>query len=317
MQAREFKGFLFQNPDEESNRHLLERLYVTEEPGKIDSSIPKTGGWGSIVTPDEIRYSLMSGNGRLVTTDGSYITDENLKGFVDQVTIALSEELEHEIYPTVYRHRPKGNLPRAIESHAKWYDPHDYQNTDLGNNFFVQLRRRPLHRLLRWEFVNPIGRDMNNEPTTTIVDFQARSRIVYETGILRSIGILGSAVSFNGNAALRSQRVFRAMPNTKMPTTHYIDFVAGYDSAYRVPAELREVIGLITAIKVMSIYGDGRAAAVASFSVGVGVLHESVSTTQSATSSMYGARILELTNYLKEWYNRHYNRYKPIRMATL
>ncbi|TGK79266.1 hypothetical protein EHQ23_19630 [Leptospira bourretii] len=315
--ARPFKGFLFQNPDENANRHLLERLYATENPGEIDPSIPKTGGWGAIVTPDEIRYSLMSGNGRLVTVDGSYITDENLKGFVDQVTLAISEELEHEIYPTIYRHRPKGNLPRLIEPHAKWYDAHDYQNSDLGNNFFVELRKKPLQRLITWQFVNPIGRDMNNEPTTTIVDFQKRARILYDQGILRSIGILGSNVSFSGNSALRSQRVFQGMSPTKIPTTHYIDFISGYDSAYRVPAELREVIGLVTAIKVMSIYGDGRAAAVASFSVGVGVLHESVSTTQSATSSMYGARILELTNYLKAWYEKNMSRYRSMRVAIL
>lgn len=315
--ARPFKGFLFQNPDTEANRHLLERLYVTQTPGELLPGMPTTGGWGAIVTPDEIRYSLMSGNGRLVTTDGSYITDENLRGFVDQVTLAISEELEHEIYPMVYRHRPKGNIPRMIEPHAKWYDSHDYQNSDLGNNFFVQLRRRPLQRLVRWEFVNPIGRDANNEPTTTIVDFQQRARLNYEGAYLRAIGMLGSNVSFNGNAALRSQRIFQSMPPTKMPSVHYIDYIAGYDSAYRVPAELREVIGLVTAIKVMSIYGDGRAAAVASFSVGVGVLHESVSTTQSATSSMYGARILELTKYLKQWWDDHSARYKPIRMAVM
>lgn len=317
MPAREFKGFLFQNPDQNANRHLLERLYVTENPGELLPSLPKTGGWGSLVTPDEIRYSLITGFSSLATVDGSFITDENLAGLVDMVTVAISEELEHDIYPTVHRHRPKGNLPRAIESHAKWYDAHDYQNSDLGNNFFVQLRKRPLNRLLRWEFVNPIGRDMNNEPTTTIVDFQSRSRIVYETGILRSIGVLGSNVQFSGNAALRSQRLFRSMPPTKMPTTHYIDFISGYDSAARVPSELREIIGLITAVKIMSTYGDGLAAGVASYSVGVGVLHESVSTTQSATSSFFGSRILEVNNYIKDWYNRHYHRYKPIRMGVL
>ncbi|NUM42905.1 MAG: hypothetical protein HUU45_14910, partial [Leptospiraceae bacterium] len=116
---------------------------------------------------------------------------------------------------------------------------------------------------------------------------------------------------------IRSNRVFGGYPATKLPTTHYIDFIAGYDCADRVPADLRQVIGMIVAVKVMSVFGDGRAAGVASFSIGVGVLSESISTTQSATSAMYGARILELENKLKQWYAEHISRYNPIRMAML
>jgi len=312
------KGFLFDNPDREANRNLLERLYVGRNPLDPSLQIPSPGiGWGEIVTPDEIRYSWMNGNGRLVTVDGSYITDENLRGWVHETTKALSRELQHEIYPTVYRYRPKGNIPRYIEPHAEWYDAHDYENQDLGNNFYIELRHRPLIRLLNWDFVNPVAQDENGEPNGIVMDMTSRAKIKYETAELRNVGALGLGFSYNKNVAMRSTRVFGGYPATKLPATHYIDYIAGYDSADRVPADLRQVIGMIVAIKVMSVFGDGRAAGVASFSIGVGVLSESISTTQSATSAMYGARILELENKLKQWYENHSSRYNPIRMAML
>lgn len=133
--ANSWKGFLFDNPDKEANRNLLERCFTGKEVGTFEPGLPVQGGWGSVVTTDEIRYSWMIGNSRLMSTDGSYITNENLQGLIHRITLALSNELEHDIYPQVYRHRPKGNLPRFIEDHAKWFDPIDYKNDDVGNNF--------------------------------------------------------------------------------------------------------------------------------------------------------------------------------------
>ncbi|WCL51507.1 hypothetical protein [Leptospira sp. GIMC2001] len=314
--TRTFKGFTYNNPDTIAHRDLLQIVYSGKELHTLET-MPESIGWGSLVTSDEIRYSLMSGNGRLTTVDGSQITNENLDGFVDQTVRALSEELEHDIYPTLYRHRPTGNGHRMIEPHAKWYDAHDYQQRDPEKNFYINLRHRPIIKILKWDFVNPINRDQNSSSERDpIIDLMPRLRVTYDTGIVQSVGIIGGGAQFNRNAAMRSHRILSYGP-TKMPNCYYLDFISGYDQASRVPAELRELVGLIVAIKVMSIYGDGRAAGVASFSISAGVLHESVSTTQSATSAMYGARILELKVQVKEWYERHFNRYKPIRMAIL
>lgn len=311
--ARQFTGYTFGNPDIKSNRDLLEIVYTGKDPfTKLQA--PEDVGWGSLVTTDEIRYSLMSGNGRLTTVDGSQLTNENLVGFINQTTRAISEELEHDIYPTLHRHRPLVDEVRLIEPHARWYDGHDYQPGDPDKNFYIALRRRPIIRVLKWEFVNPINRDFSNRES--IIDLLPRIRIGHDSGIIRSIGLFGGGFRFNSNAAMRSNKMLY-FGNTKVPNCYYVDYISGYDHSSRVPAELREMIALTVAIKVMSIYGDGRAAGVASFSISAGVLHESVSTTQSATSAMYGARILQLEKQLKETYERHAQRYKPIRMTIL
>ncbi|EMJ56515.1 hypothetical protein LEP1GSC111_1242 [Leptospira interrogans str. UT126] len=315
--ANSWKGFLFDNPDKEANRNLLERCFIGKEVGMFEPGLPVQGGWGSVVTTDEIRYSWMIGNSRLMSTDGSYITNENLQGLIHRLTLALSNELEHDIYPQVYRHRPKGNLPRFIEDHAKWFDPIDYKNDDVGNNFFVSLGKAPLNRVLRWEFVNPVSRSSDNVPDGMSIDLLSKSRIIYESGILRSVGMLGNGFNFNPNAAIRSQRVFAGLPQTRVPTVHYIDFISGYDSAARVPAELCEVIGILACLRVMSAHGESKAGAIASYSVGVGPLHESISTTQSATSSLFGARQLELYNRLKAIGPGIIERYKPKRLVIL
>jgi len=313
---RQFKGYTFGNPDHDAHRDLLEIVHSGREVGTISPTLPATGGWGSLVTSDEIRYSLMNGNGRLTTVDGSYLTNENLNGFVDQTARAIAEELEHDIYPVLNRHVATGQERRIIENHARWYDSHDFESQDIPNKFYITTRRRPIIQLLKWDFVNPVELSYN-QGRQTILDLMPRARVTQASGILRSVGLYGTGFGFNdGNMAIRSARV-QAWGRTKHPNCFYIDFVSGYDHSSRVPAELREVIGLIVAIKVMSIYGDGRAAGVASFSISAGVLHESISTTQSATSAMYGARILQLEKQLKEWYERHASRYKPIRLAIL
>lgn len=174
-----------------------------------------------------------------------------------------------------------------------------------------------MNRVLRWEFVNPVSRSSDNVPDGMSIDLLSKSRIIYESGILRSVGMLGNGFNFNPNAAIRSQRVFAGLPQTRVPTVHYIDFISGYDSAARVPAELCEVIGMLACLRVMSAHGESKAGAIASYSVGVGPLHESISTTQSATSSLFGARQLELYNRLKVIGPGIIERYKPKRLAIL
>lgn len=313
--ARKFYGYTYNNPDLMAHKDLMQVLYTGKEPYSNVGEPPETG-WGSLVTSDEIRYSLMAGNGRLVTVDGSYITNENLDGFVDQTVRAVSEELEHDIYPTLYRHRPVGQAPRVIEPHARWYDPHDYHWQDPNKNFYINLRKRPIYRVLDWKFISPISPQLGGTRVQQI-DLMPRMTVTHDAGSVRSVGIWSNSFAQGvNNVAIRSHRTLNWGP-TKVPNCMYLDFIAGYDHSSRVPAELRELIGLIVAIKVMSIYGDGRAAGVASFSISAGVLHESVSTTQSATSAMYGARILQLEKQLKEWYERHSSRYRPIRMSIL
>ena len=299
----QFKGFLFGNPDREANAELAQ--IVTPA---ADSSL----GWGAIVTPDEMRMIYFLGNSRLVTQDGTYLTDEAIKGWLDETTRAISEELKWDIYPRLWRHRPiLPSQPRTIEDNAHWDDSYPYRK-GRKNWHFIKLRHRPLVRIEKWLFNNPYT-------DREILDLLPGCEVNYEGGTLKNIRWGGfDDTGYNGQTGrlpLRAGRVQHFYSD--LPNAYFVDYVTGYDNASRVPSDLRELIAKVLSIKIMSAYGDGIVSGLASFSIGVGVLHESVNTTMSATSAFFGARIKQFQEELKEWYQTHKNRYNVPGIAHL
>jgi hypothetical protein len=82
-----------------------------------------------------------------------------------------------------------------------------------------------------------------------------------------------------------------------------IDYVAGFESSDTVPNDLRAAIGKMCAIELLNIIGDGLMSGFSSSSLSMDGVSESFSSTQSATSAYYGARIKEyreeLEGYIK------------------
>lgn len=107
-------------------------------------------------------------------------------------------------------------------------------------------------------------------------DSSAFSSTVAYTGIIPQLGIVGS---------------------TYIPNYWTATYVTGFD---RVPKDIVEAIGKTAAINVFHIAGDLiLGAGIASFSLGLDGLSQSISTTSSATNAGYGARITGYVNDLK------------------
>ncbi len=294
-----FKGFLFNNPDLEAHQDFSRIVSPS------DLSAP---AWGAVVTPDEMRLIYFMGNSRLVTQDGTYLSDEAIRGWIDQTVNAISEELKWDIYPRLYRHRPATpEQTRHIEAYAHWDDTYHYRRA-RRNHHFVRLRHRPIMRVEKWQFQNPYS-------DTQIIDLLQGCEINYEGGTLTNVRWGGYYNDYGGGGdgvrhaslPLRASRITAYYGD--FPNAHLIDYATGYDSAARVPDDLKELVAKVLAIKIMSAYGDGIVSGLASFSIGVGVLHESVNTTMSATSAFFGARILQLQGEVKEWMATHKQRY--------
>ena len=87
-----------------------------------------------------------------------------------------------------------------------------------------------------------------------------------------------------------------------------IDYIAGYESADDVPDDLREIIAKHCAVSLLNIIGDGLISGFSSSSLSMDGLSESFSSTQSATSAYFGARIKvyedEIERYIKENKNK-------------
>lgn len=88
--------------------------------------------------------------------------------------------------------------------------------------------------------------------------------------------------------------------NTRIPNLLRIDYRAGFLPGC-VPWAIQDLIGLFAAIQILNIAGDLIAGAgIASFSLSLGGLSQSIATTSSATNSGYGARIIQYSKQIEK-----------------
>jgi hypothetical protein len=105
----------------------------------------------------------------------------------------------------------------------------------------------------------------------------------------------GNSILYSGVLPWTSMTSFKAIPNYWSCV-----YATGFD---RVPRDLLDIIGKSAAISIFDIAGDialGQAA-LASYSLSIDGLSQSIGTTNSATNAAFGARII---NYQKEIKNQ-------------
>lgn len=301
----EFGGFL----NEENENYDYQELSLKLNPDKPPEK------WGCLIHPDEVRKLLMYGNGRFISVNGDTISDYQIKNWIDQTVNAFSSLLNHDIYPRLFRHRPiytnQNFKDREIEDFAEWEELYDY-NVNEAQYHFVKLRHFPVHRVHKWEFLNPV---YGNK----ILDLTPRMTIKHDSGIIRSTYFYSAAIGMGGYQAIPIS-AFRLIGGTReipVPGVYAIDYSTGYDKASRVPKELIEQIQKLMIIALSSAYGDGVVAGVANYSTSVSGVSESLGTTMSATSAFMGARIQQLYNELKDWIQRNKVKYTGIQIGVL
>lgn len=103
-----------------------------------------------------------------------------------------------------------------------------------------------------------------------------------------------SGISFNG--IFGSNLIWRS--RDYIPNYWHLRYLTGFTE---IPSDLLNVIGMAAAINVFHIAGDLiLGAGIASFSLGLDGLSQSISSTSSATNAGYGARILGYGDSIKE-----------------
>ena len=266
--------------------------------------------WGCLIHPDECRRILFLGNGKLITTGGDQLTDYQLKNWIDMTVESFSQQIQFDIYPRLYRHRPlPSQMPREIEPYAEWDDLYDYQPSE-ANYFFLKLRKKPLLKLHKWLLAFPFT-------GSSYVDLTKQAIPRYYQGILKAVFV---RVPWSNVAPLQTGiNAWRGIMHgyAQLPGGYQVDYTTGFETADRVPAELKEQILKLFTVNVMSSYGDGIIGGMANYSTSVSVLSESVGTTMSATSAFFGARIQQLTGELKEWWKQRRGAYGGVTMGMM
>jgi hypothetical protein len=305
-------GFSFNNPDTVSN-------YLAP-------------GWGCLVTPDELRYDELFGNPLIAEADSQTITDDQLADYGRLAIAYMEKELNIDILPRRIRYDdtidstgqviPRIEIKEEDEAYlssmtskqkSKLYIRelgYSYKLIAARKTMFVKLRRRPVRDVLAAKFVDPYT-------SQTVIDLMPY-RIVKKgfSGILRFRPRTFSGIGFGEYTRLWDYAFFTRYYKDQ-PDIYKIDYETGYNNCVDVPDDIRYITKKIAAVTLMNIYGDGKLAAIASRSVSLAGVSESINTTLSATSATFGARIMQYRKEIKEWFIQNRSKYSNTLIGSL
>ena len=109
--------------------------------------------------------------------------------------------------------------------------------------------------------------------------------------------MIQTAVGMYGNQTLQSQLFYA------------IDYDAGFETSDDIPQDLRQIIAKVAAVSLLNIIGDGLMSGFSSSSLSMDGLSESFSSTQSATSAYFGARIKVYQDEIENYINQNKNKF--------
>lgn len=266
------------------------------------------GKWGTIVTPDDMRYTYMWGID-FKATNGSMFSDEQVQFFID----AATKEMERLLNITIVKRRVKSefsveqrNLKKGID-----YDdeetPYDFSFRKIQRYGMIQTKQRPILNVTRCTLINK-GQNDDVDLLPSVVPDK-------KNGVLK---FLKRPWKPNDTWTGISDSISRYGAETWNPHLFYaVDYDAGFETSDDAPMDLRQAIGKMAAISLLNVIGDGLMAGFSSSSLSMDGVSESFSSTQSATSAMYGARIMEYRKEMEDYINQNKFKFGFFRVGSL
>lgn len=265
---------------------------------------PPAGEWGELYTADDMRYTMLFG----IDCIGSDIaktefSDAQFRQIVSEAISEFETLLTIDIRKRVYKTEPDASLTRSPiwregVDYTDEEDVYDFDYKQWDNFGFIQLRHYPvisIDSLVWYSVVDGKIMDMK-EANWVRLKKQAGQINLFPKG-----GMQYGPFSIYGPFWSKGT-------GRRYPGGFKVDYTTGYPTAEYVPKSLRGVIAKYATIKALSVVGDGLLAGFSSQSVSLDGLSESFSSTQSATSAYFGARIKEYSDEITDWLKR--NRYK-------
>lgn len=266
------------------------------------------GEWGTVLTPDDFRYTYLWGT-NFKATNGQMFTDEQIQFFID----AAVTEMERRLNITIRKRRikcedviEKNHLKRKVD-----YDdeetPYDFSYRKIQRYGMIQTKQRPLLNVTRCTMLNKGNSDDVDLLPSTILD--------KKNGVIKflkrpwkpsdTVDGINTAISRYGS-------------ETWNPHLFYsVNYDAGYETSDDIPDDLRHNIGLMIAISLLNVIGDGLMAGFSSSSLSMDGVSESFSSTQSATSATFGARIMEYRKELEDYIQANKFKFGFFRVGAL
>lgn len=261
------------------------------------------GKWGTPVTPDDCRYTFLWGTD-FKATNGTYFNDEQIQWFIDAATEELSRQLNINIKKKVYKSQiSTQGLKKGVD-----YDEeealYDYSKRKIQRYGMIQTKHRPIIDITRCELINR-GATSNMDLLDSCIPDKQRGVIKF----------LKRPYDYDNTRRSTQDALCRHGSEEFQPHLFYaIDYSAGFESSDDLPADLRQIIGKVAAISLLNVIGDGLMSGFSSSSLSMDGISESFSSTQSATSAYFGARIKVYQDEVKDYIQQNKFRfgYYPI-----
>ena len=263
------------------------------------------GTWGTIVTPDDIRYTYIWGTD-FKATNGASFTDEQIQYFIDSATEDIGRRLDITIRKKKCRCRA---AERKLEK-GKDYDidegVYDFRFARISRYGLIKTRQKPIIKLHRLSLLSRMA-ESRDITRTVIVDKTKGLLKLMERPIrpTETSSAIQTAVGMYGNQSMGAHLFYS------------IDYDAGFETSDDVPEDLREIVAKQASVHLLNIIGDGLMSGFSSSSLSMDGLSESFSSTQSATSAYFGARIKEYKDDIDLYIQQNHNKFGHIAMGCL
>jgi hypothetical protein len=216
---------------------------------------------------------------------GLDLSDDDGNPFPDQMFIAAIR------YATAFVEKKLDLLltPQTVE------ETHDYIVEEYRQFGFFQVDKRPLNKVESVSAVYPFSSNGNSQ---SIIDYPESmiSVPIPESGQVQLIPNAGSMAQFMLGRGADYLPLIRS-GRGNYPSLFRIKYNAGFT---QIPDDIKHCVSLYASLNILDIAGDLIVGAgIASKSISIGGLSQSINTTSSATNAGYGARILSYQKQAK------------------
>lgn len=269
----------------------------------LNYSVPQ-GQFGDILTADDLRYTYLWGID-FKASNGETFTDAQIKSKIHSSVLEIARALKITIYKTRIKCNPaKGVLG---EDYDETEDAYTYRSDRWHRTGRVILRKRPI--LSVDSFV------LQSITDQKILDLENWARIDHRKGVIGFFPRAGANSEIRITPAVMTMGM--SFLNGSYPHGYKIDYTAGFENASLVPDDLRDIIAKAAACKLLNIIGDGLIAGFSSSSLSMDGVSESFSSTQSATSAYFGARIKVYIDDIKEYLKENRSKFGNMTIGSI
>lgn len=240
----------------------------------------------SFLTPETLKRRFLYGV-EITDDNGQPLPEESYQDYIDIATSMLETALDICIAKRVFKGAPVDPDTGEVNDNAG--EEKDFQSNDYWQWGYFQLNNLPVIKVTEIRAVYP---------SSTILKYPPEwFKLQRHDGVLRLIPTSGTIVNFQvDNGGHYFPEIFRHQGH--VPLVWQIDYEAGFDDG-KIPMDINAAIGMIAAIFALDIAGDlVVGAGIASSSLSIDSLSQSINTTSSAENHAYSAKVKEYQRLL-------------------